>query len=191
MTEKAYEDVRIEGHLIDSLMLPQIWDDIMDLEGEFEVLSFDVGRTKNRQVGGRAARLRPRRRPPRRDPHRHHRARRRGGRPERRQARGRRRATASSRTRFYATTNMETHVRLDGEWVTVRNPEMDCGVRVDLASGIVETIAHERRAARASCTWSATAACACCRWSARRESQPFEFMASAVCVREAQGADHP
>ena len=46
MDERPYEDIRIEGHLIDSLMLPKIWDDIMDLEGEFEVLDFNVGRTK-------------------------------------------------------------------------------------------------------------------------------------------------
>jgi len=46
MADRPYEDVRIEGHLIDSLMVPQIMDDVMDLEGEFEILSFDVGRTK-------------------------------------------------------------------------------------------------------------------------------------------------
>ena len=43
---KPYEDVRIQGHLIDSLIVPQVMDHIMDLEGEFEVLSFEVGRTK-------------------------------------------------------------------------------------------------------------------------------------------------
>ncbi|HMK93508.1 MAG TPA: hypothetical protein VK576_10955, partial [Thermoleophilia bacterium] len=44
--KRLYEDIRIEGHLIDSLMVPQIMDDVMDLDGEFEILSFDVGRTK-------------------------------------------------------------------------------------------------------------------------------------------------
>ena len=42
-----YEDVQIEGHLIDSLMMPQIMDRVMDLEGEFEMLSFEVGRMKD------------------------------------------------------------------------------------------------------------------------------------------------
>ncbi len=46
MAAKPYEDVRVQGHLIDSLMVPQVMDHIMDLEGEFEVLSFEVGRTK-------------------------------------------------------------------------------------------------------------------------------------------------
>ncbi len=32
---------------------------------------------------------------------------------------------------FYSTTNLETRVRLDGRWVRVDNPEMDCGLIVD------------------------------------------------------------
>src|ERR1700712_3575153 len=33
---------------------------------------------------------------------------------------------------FYSSTNLETQVRLDGHWVAVGNPEMDCGLVVDL-----------------------------------------------------------
>jgi lysine-ketoglutarate reductase/saccharopine dehydrogenase-like protein (TIGR00300 family) len=29
---------------------------------------------------------------------------------------------------FYSTTNLDTRVRLDGTWLTVENPEMDCGL---------------------------------------------------------------
>ena len=29
---------------------------------------------------------------------------------------------------FYSTTNLETRVRLDGRWLNVGNPEMDCGL---------------------------------------------------------------
>ena len=32
---------------------------------------------------------------------------------------------------FYSTTNLETRVRLDGRWVSVENPEMDCGLIVE------------------------------------------------------------
>src|SRR3954454_3000217 len=32
---------------------------------------------------------------------------------------------------FYSSTNLETHVRLEGHWVLVQNPEMDCGLIVD------------------------------------------------------------
>ncbi|MDQ3103788.1 MAG: TIGR00300 family protein, partial [Actinomycetota bacterium] len=31
---------------------------------------------------------------------------------------------------FYSTTNLETRVRLGGQWITVANPEMDCGLVV-------------------------------------------------------------
>jgi lysine-ketoglutarate reductase/saccharopine dehydrogenase-like protein (TIGR00300 family) len=32
---------------------------------------------------------------------------------------------------FYSTTNLETRVRIGGRWVSVENPEMDCGLVVD------------------------------------------------------------
>src|SRR4051812_49609077 len=32
---------------------------------------------------------------------------------------------------FYSTTNLETVVRLDGDWVPVEQPGMDCGLAVD------------------------------------------------------------
>jgi lysine-ketoglutarate reductase/saccharopine dehydrogenase-like protein (TIGR00300 family) len=32
---------------------------------------------------------------------------------------------------FYSTTNLETRVRIAGKWITVDNPEMDCGLIVD------------------------------------------------------------
>ena len=32
---------------------------------------------------------------------------------------------------FYSTTNLETQVRVDGRWVDVTHPEMDCGIVVD------------------------------------------------------------
>jgi lysine-ketoglutarate reductase/saccharopine dehydrogenase-like protein (TIGR00300 family) len=32
---------------------------------------------------------------------------------------------------FYSSTNLETQVRLDGHWIAVDNPEMDCGLIVD------------------------------------------------------------
>ena len=36
---------------------------------------------------------------------------------------------------FYSTTNLETRVRLDGRWVSVDNPEMDCGLIVERTDG--------------------------------------------------------
>ncbi len=36
---------------------------------------------------------------------------------------------------FYSSTNLETEVRLDGHWIRVDNPEMDCGLIVEGESG--------------------------------------------------------
>ncbi len=41
---------------------------------------------------------------------------------------------------FYSSTNLETQVRLDGHWVPVTNPEMDCGLVVDSAGTEVRTL---------------------------------------------------
>jgi lysine-ketoglutarate reductase/saccharopine dehydrogenase-like protein (TIGR00300 family) len=177
---RPYEDVQIEGHLIDSLMMPQIMDHIMDLEGEFEILSFDVGRTKTDasvamlRIFGRdrdhleeiltavqehgAVALNPEDcvlEPAPVD----------GVFPE----------------GFYSTTNLETFVRLDGEWARVEKPEMDCGVRVagkdasctvetvplsDVLAGEMYVVGHHGVRVLPL--------------ERSRESQPFEFMGSAV-----------
>jgi len=39
--------IEVEGHLIDSMILSKILDTIMDLQGEFEFLEFNVGKRKN------------------------------------------------------------------------------------------------------------------------------------------------
>ncbi len=40
-------EVEFEGHLIDSMILPRVLDTILDLDGEFEILEFRVGRRKH------------------------------------------------------------------------------------------------------------------------------------------------
>ena len=45
MTEIA--DIEMEGHLIDSQMLTRVLDKIMDMRGEFEIKSFQIGQKKN------------------------------------------------------------------------------------------------------------------------------------------------
>jgi lysine-ketoglutarate reductase/saccharopine dehydrogenase-like protein (TIGR00300 family) len=47
LTEKKYEqEIEVKGHLIDSMILTRIFDDIMDLNGDFQVLDFNVGKRK-------------------------------------------------------------------------------------------------------------------------------------------------
>ena len=178
MPDKPYEDVEIEGHLIDSLMMPQIMDRIMDLEGEFEMLTFEVGRMKDdpshavmRVFGRDAAHLdelmtaitefgvvavKPQ---------------------------DARLAAADTDgvfpERFYSTTNLTTFVRIGGEWVRVLNPEMDCGIRVDRAATTAETVAmSDVKVGELFVTGHK--GIRVLPLQRPRESQPFEFMASAV-----------
>jgi lysine-ketoglutarate reductase/saccharopine dehydrogenase-like protein (TIGR00300 family) len=80
---------------------------------------------------------------------------------------------------FYSTTNLETDVRLSGGWVRVANPEMDLGVLVDptactaqavpmadVAAGDLYVVGHAGIRVHPQ--------------ERPRESQQFEFMASAV-----------
>ena len=43
----AYEDVQLTGHIIDSLILPRVLDDILDMGGDFQILDVRVGRGKD------------------------------------------------------------------------------------------------------------------------------------------------
>src|SRR5215472_922659 len=42
----ATETIELRGHIIDSLILPRVWDTIMDLGGNFEVEEMHIGRHK-------------------------------------------------------------------------------------------------------------------------------------------------
>ena len=178
MPDKPYEDVQIEGHLIDSLMMPHIMDQIMDLDGEFEMLTFEVGRMKDdpshavmRIFGRDAAHLdelltaitafgvvavKP-------QDVKLEAADMDGVFPE----------------RFYSTTNLTTFVRVSGDWIRVEHPEMDCGIRVDLAAGAAETVAMSD-VRTGDLLVTGHKGIRVLPLERPRESQPFEFMASAV-----------
>ncbi|HEY5530148.1 MAG TPA: TIGR00300 family protein [Thermoleophilia bacterium] len=135
----AYEDIRLEGHIIDSLLLPRVLDDILERGGEYRILRFRMGRNKDDHstallrvtapgeeqldrilrdlqqhgveiVEQNDVRLEP--------------ANADGVFPE----------------DFYSTTNLETFVRLEGRWIPVEWPEMDCGIVVDAAAGTARTV---------------------------------------------------
>ncbi len=128
---RVYEDIEAEGHLVDSNILSRIMSGIVELEGEFEVMSFQIGRgnenpsTMTMRVFGRdgdhlTEMLRMLHglgvvpahpgnvsvEPAPAD----------GVFPE----------------GFYATTNLETLVRIDGLWYPVWGTEMDLGICVDV-----------------------------------------------------------
>lgn len=176
MPHRPYEDVRICGHLIDSGIMSQIMDDIVALDGEFETLSFDVGRTnedesvallrvKGRDVAhldkilGVIGQL--------------------GAEPL--HADDARTEAASADgvfpEGFYATTNLETAIRKDGRWAQVVGPEMDLGIVVDEAGAHTVAMADVRAGERVVVGHTGVRVRPLER---PRDKQEFEFMNSEV-----------
>lgn len=126
----VHEVVEMSGHIIDSWTLPKAWDTIMDRGGNFDVEEMQVGATKNDTSYVRLKILAPdadtldliiselqqlgavllhaddaHTTTVEQD----------GVLPE----------------KFYSTTNLPTQVRLNGQWVTVENIEMDVAIVID------------------------------------------------------------
>lgn len=124
------EEIVLEGHIIDSWILPKVFDCVMDLGGEFEMLEFRVGRRKDEASFARmkisadsetrlhqiltalqdfgaelVSREDVQTAPAPCD----------GALPD----------------NFYSTTNLPTQVRLNGRWVDVSGTEMDLAIVVD------------------------------------------------------------
>jgi len=131
---QAVEEIEVEGHIIDSLILPKILDEITTHHGSFVVKQIRIGHQRTdpsyarlevsaatrealdeilKRVGEHGA-----------VPVAPHDCRLLeadidGAFPE----------------GFYSTTNQRTQVRLRGEWIDVDDQEMDCGIRVDPVGG--------------------------------------------------------
>jgi lysine-ketoglutarate reductase/saccharopine dehydrogenase-like protein (TIGR00300 family) len=123
------ETVEITGHFIDSLLLPKILDDIVGQDTEFDIETLDVGKRKE---DASYARIRLRARDAESLEKVLRRIRRHGATPvDERDCE----LEATDKDgvfpdNFYSTTNQQTFVRLDGRWIDVDRPEMDCGIRV-------------------------------------------------------------
>ena len=172
------EIVQVSGHIIDSLILPKILDEIMDLDGSFEILHMQIGKRKqdpstarlqvtapSRQALGtilkRLARL--------------------GAGPvaqtDAQLVRARKDGVFPSP--FYSTTNLPTFVRHRGRWLPVRHIEMDCGIVVDPAhpSARCVPMMHVRAGDLVACGSSGVRVAPLER---ARHKDIFQFMNSAV-----------
>jgi lysine-ketoglutarate reductase/saccharopine dehydrogenase-like protein (TIGR00300 family) len=124
------EEVELAGHIIDSLLLPKVLDEILTRGGNFVIKDIQIG---SRQADASHARIEVRARTPEQlqeilaEIHDH------GAVP-----------TNAVDCKivaadldgcfpdgFYATTNFRTQVRLRGEWIEVEDQEMDCGILID------------------------------------------------------------
>jgi lysine-ketoglutarate reductase/saccharopine dehydrogenase-like protein (TIGR00300 family) len=128
------EEIEVQGHIVDSLLLPKILDRILQMGGTFEILDCRIGA---RRVDPSYARIAIRAESPEvldeilGDLVEH------GASPVH---------PEDARTvaadidgafpeNFYSTTNQATQIRLKGRWVDVENQEMDCGIAVNPTEG--------------------------------------------------------
>ena len=129
--QAAHEEVEMEGHIIDSLLLPKVLDEIITRGGTYEIREISIGQRQEdssyarilvRATGEAALRgiL---------DVIHDH-----GARPVEPHDCQVTLADMDSAfpEGFYSTTNYPTQVRLQGDWIDVSEIEMDCGVVVDL-----------------------------------------------------------
>ncbi|MEX2681936.1 MAG: TIGR00300 family protein [Candidatus Sigynarchaeota archaeon] len=128
--QECSEEVHLEGHLIDSLVLAKILDKIVELGGDFEILDFVIGKTNKDQSRARIL-IKA------------------GSKPALEQVleavkklgvmheeeRDVALEPAPGDTilpkNFYSTTNHPTLIRLGGKWVEVKDPRMDCVIVVE------------------------------------------------------------
>jgi lysine-ketoglutarate reductase/saccharopine dehydrogenase-like protein (TIGR00300 family) len=125
----ATETVEIEGHIIDSLILAKVMDLVLAAGADYEVQSVDIGKTSRDVSRARIQISAPNDEVL-------------GPLLSQLQAQGANRVVQGDAelvaadtdgvlpAGFYATTNLPTWVRVDGRWVSVVNPEMDCAVVV-------------------------------------------------------------
>lgn len=184
-TKSFVEEVELQGHIVDSLLLPKVLDEILTRGGTYVLKDMKLGK---RQIDPSYARIEIRAEAaPQLDDilraiHEHgavsttlrdceiEAADMDGAFPE----------------RFYSTTNYRTQVRLGGEWIDVDDQEMDCGVVLDPAKKTARCIAmvHVKRGDSIVVTHQGVRVMPA--ETAARNSL-FEFMSSAVSSEKPKG----
>jgi lysine-ketoglutarate reductase/saccharopine dehydrogenase-like protein (TIGR00300 family) len=133
------EEVELAGHIIDSLLLPKVLDEVLTRGGSFVIKDMQIGR---RQEDPSRALLEIRAPSPEQlsdilaQIHDH------GAVPIHIKDCNVVAADldACFPDEFYSTTNFRTQVRLQGEWIEVEDQEMDCGVIIDPEGGAARCI---------------------------------------------------
>jgi len=139
----AAREVELEGHIIDSGMMQSCFGIIMDMGGSFEVEEFQIGRQKTEESYARliveaddAGHLQSIM----------HELHQNGANPSDPKDATLQPAPADKVVPhgFYSTTNHPTDIRIDGEWISVENIEMDCAVIVENLEGGGDTRAYTK-----------------------------------------------
>jgi lysine-ketoglutarate reductase/saccharopine dehydrogenase-like protein (TIGR00300 family) len=179
--------VQISGHIIDSLILPKVLDLIVNLGAEFEILEIQVG---HRRADRSYARIQIEAPSPevldrvlaKITEH--------GALPEQAEREPVELQAAPADgvfpDNFYATTNLETSVRLENRWIPVESIEMDCGIRVDPSAGKAQCVPMHR-VMRDDLVVVGHRGVKVAPLERQQPRAAFEFMASAVSTEQPKG----
>jgi lysine-ketoglutarate reductase/saccharopine dehydrogenase-like protein (TIGR00300 family) len=174
----ASEIVQVQGHIVDSLILPKVLDEIMDHRGTFEILAIEIGKRKTDTSRARLRILAP---SPRILAQILKRIARLGALPLHLRDISLVRAPKEGvfPPDFYSTTNLPTEIRFRGRWRPVQRIEMDCGIVVEPTTGraVCTPIARVRKGDWVVCGSEGVKVSPLER---AREAQVFQFMGSAV-----------
>ncbi len=179
------EILEVQGHIIDSLILPKILDEILNGGGTFEILRMRVGK---RQTDSSSARLRVSAPSTQRLATLLKRVARLGAVPVELQEVElvAARKDGVFPQHFYSTTNLPTLIRWRGRWRHVADIEMDCGIVVEPRTGraCCRTMNAIRRGDRVACGSHGVKVLPLER---SRRQDVFQFMASAVSSEKPKG----
>ena len=180
--------VQISGHIIDSLILPKVLDLIVSLGGEFEILEIQVGHKRSDRS---FARIQVEAANPEQLDHVLAKIREHGALPEEIELESVDLEAAPVDgvlpERFYATTNLETWVRLDQQWILVESIEMDCGIRVDAAAHKAQCVPMHRVMRGDLVVVGQRGVKVVPLDRQQQGAAPFEFMTSAVSTEQPKG----
>jgi len=124
------ENVTLEGHIIDTLLLPRVLDEVVELGATFEIVELQIG---TRHEDESFARIRITSDDEDQLTRLIERVRQHGANPETVEDAHIAEADMDGAfpPGFYSTTNLDTEIRVDGKWIRVDRPEMDCGLAVE------------------------------------------------------------
>jgi lysine-ketoglutarate reductase/saccharopine dehydrogenase-like protein (TIGR00300 family) len=172
------EIVTLQGHLIDSGALARVLDVIGETDATFEIVVLDIGKTRAEES---TARIKLTAKSEERLAALIEMLQQHGANPETVEDAHFARADVDGAfpPGFYSTTNLETEVRIDGRWIPVVHPEMDCGIVVQ--NGRPRTLAMtEVRAGMSIVTGGRGIRVAAPEPQSSGATQAFEFMSSDV-----------
>ena len=177
--------VQISGHIIDSLILPKVLDLIVSLGADFEILDIQIGHRRSDRsharikveastpdlLDGVLAKIREH-----------------GALPEQVEEESLQLEAAPLDgvfpERFYATTNLETWVRQEQQWILVESIEMDCGIRIAASKAQCVPMHRVKKGDLVVVGQSGVKVVPLER---QQPGAPFEFMTSAVSTEQPKG----